>query len=125
MKWVALPLVCVIGLGCASPKRGQVLKTVCNSVVIEYGGGDGSSCEEAVIISGPSDIREGASAEDIWLRSHHPNFVRVGGSIEYPFCVRDCEKIEPRVWERAKLRGPDGREVEVCFDVTSFHGKRQ
>ncbi len=117
----AVIAVLLAATACASDSQREVFKVASGSVLIEYGGGDGSSCKQAVEILGVSGLTDGVSAEDLWLSQHHPGYVRVGSAIEVPFCYQDCENVEQKVWEVVRLRGPDGQEIEVCFDVTIFH----
>lgn len=79
-----------------------------------YSGGDGNSCEQAVIVN-TEDPRKGVAAEYQWLNERHPGGKRGRQAVARDAAGRVFDRIE---WIRA-----DGTSVAVCFDVTRFFGK--
>jgi hypothetical protein len=76
-----------------------------------FSGGDGSSCEEAVVPSA-SDGMALVQAEQHWLRKTFG-----GGSL-----VRQAlgaSSDGKRRYDLILWRKPDGQTVDVCFDVTT------
>ena len=75
-----------------------------------YGGGDGSSCEQAVVPRAPQGMAL-VQAEYQWLRKTYG-----GGTL-----VRQAlgaSSDGKRRYDLISWRKPDGGTVEVCFDVT-------
>lgn len=78
-----------------------------------YGGGDGSSCDKAVVVNA-TDWRVGVAAEYRYLEAKHPGGRRVRQSL-----VREGD----RKFDRIEWLKPEGL-VSVCFDVNQFFGHR-
>ena len=77
---------------------------LCGVALAQGAGGDGSSCEQAVVVSG-------VQAEYAWLRKTYG-----GGTL-----VRQALAASPdgkRRYDLVRWRKPDGVTVDVCFDVT-------
>src|SRR5688572_15982963 len=76
-----------------------------------YGGGDGSSCEQAVVPRAPQGMAM-VQAEYHWLRQTFG-----GGTL-----VRQAlgaSSDGKRRYDLILWRKPDGQTVDVCFDVTT------
>jgi hypothetical protein len=96
-------------------KLGTVLLVVCGSALAaeepKFSGGDGSSCEQAVV----PVAREGATmveTERHWLQKTYG-----GGSLVRQVLGESADgkrRFDVIVW-----RKPDGQTVDVCFDVTT------
>jgi hypothetical protein len=80
---------------------------------ISYGGGDGSSCEQAVVIRDARNTREGAAAEQAWLVASYP-----GAQIKQQALSQEGKTV----FDRFTLAAPGGGERQVCFDITGFFG---
>jgi hypothetical protein len=77
----------------------------------QYGGGDGSSCEKAVVPLATEGTPV-VQAEHHWLRKTYG-----GGSLVQQALGASSDgkrRYDVIVW-----RKPDGQAVEVCFDVTT------
>jgi hypothetical protein len=79
-----------------------------------YSGGDGSSCDTAVIIN-IADWKTGVAAEYQWLKDRFQGGRRGHQSVAKAPGGRTFDRVE---WIR-----PDGSSVWVCFDITEFFGK--
>lgn len=124
-----ISLLLAVGLACATDQRagGYIESSDAGGVGdgeprVVYQGGDGSSCDQAVVIVGHRDIAEAAAAEKAWITKHYPGYVRVGGSVEHPVADRNS-KTDSRLWAVAHLRSPEGTSIEVCFEIGSFRRK--
>ena len=78
-----------------------------------FGGGDGSTCEAAVVlqVETPADV---VSAENDWLAQRYPN----GAKIDQRLFASPDKK---RWFDVLVLRKADGAQVETCFDFTREH----
>jgi hypothetical protein len=80
---------------------------------ISYDGGDGSSCEQAVVIQNARNTREGAAAEQAWLVASYP-----ASKIKQQALAHEGKAV----FDRFTLAEPGGGERQVCFDITGFFG---
>ena len=80
---------------------------------IRFEGGDGSSCEKAIVIVAEHEP-EGIRAERwrVWSKNPGAGIVEM---IESHAGGRDLETI--------RFQMPDGSKRSLCFDITSFYGK--
>jgi len=81
---------------------------------VTYSGGDGSSMEHAVVITGATGEAEGVRSEYVWLSKQYPGYKRGVQSV--------MEKNE-RSFDRIEIQAANGQPVVVYFDITSFYGK--
>jgi hypothetical protein len=80
---------------------------------ITFGGGDGSSCAERIVIRGAAGSREGVRAEYAWLRARYPGHrARTQSLIE-------CEGHPSDMLD---ITTADGRDLAIYFDVSDFFG---
>ncbi len=79
-----------------------------------YSGGDGSTCEKAVVVNA-SDWRNGVAAEYGYLSQNFP-----GGKAGDQALVRG----EGKKFDRIQWMKPDGSPIWVCFDINQFFGLR-
>ncbi len=117
---VPLPAVVLIAwmlAGCASsaahaetnrPSQGPV---PAQSPVV-FAGGDGSSCEHAVLIQGARGEFEGVASEYRWLSERHP-----GWNLTEQSLVQSGK----RSYDVLDFTTVDGRKRRVCFDVSEFY----
>ena len=80
-----------------------------------YSGGDGSSCDTAVIVN-LTDRSKGVAAEYQWLQDRFQGGKRGRQAFARGRDGRTFDTIE---WIRL-----DGSPVWICFDVTQFAGNR-
>lgn len=80
---------------------------------ISYAGGDGSSCETAVIILGAESDFAGVAAEYAWLDEHYPGSAVLGQSLG--LCGDHHADI-------IHIRTLAGAERDVYFDIEAFFG---
>jgi hypothetical protein len=81
---------------------------------ITYAGGDGSSCEQAVVISGAKGERAGIAAEYSWIRVHFPGYHRT---------EQDLTQCGDKPADLLHLEDGAGRKASVFFDISGFFGK--
>ena len=77
-----------------------------------YGGGDGTSCEQAVVVHEHSEMA-GVAAEYAWLKARYPGYRRG---------PQGLSKCGNRPADKIQIRTQDGRELEVVFDISEFFG---
>jgi len=123
MRNIAIVIVFVLLCGCGSvkskSKTGGSLQPAPTSEQsasddIVYGGGDGSSMEQAVIIKAPNN-GAGVYAEAEWIRMNHPGWKEeeqalVGGD-------------DGKYYDRIDYTTPQGETKTIFFDITDFLGK--
>jgi hypothetical protein len=81
---------------------------------VVFSSGDGSSCREAVVITGTSHEPEGVRAERWWIFTKNAG-AKIAGQSASEQGGKDLETID--------LVMPDGRHKSICFDISSFYGK--
>ena len=81
--------------------------------MVKISGGDGSSFENAIIIS-DCDHMEGIKQEYIEVRKRFGNY----GLIRQNLMEYNNRKID-----KLELRLEGGRQIDVYFDITEFFGK--
>ena len=81
-----------------------------------YGGGDGSSCEQAIVVRGAKTTRRGIAAERAWWRKEYPGSRMTEQGLLGP----DEDGV---AYDRITLRTASGDEVELCFEITEFFGR--
>ena len=75
---------------------------------VTYGGGDGTSCDRAIVIQGASGAEPAVLAQKAWLQNHHPG---------YRFEDTQLEDRGPRKLEKITIETA-GKPRTVCFDIT-------
>jgi hypothetical protein len=81
---------------------------------IRFGGGDGTDCAHAVVITGARHETEGVRAERWWVFSKNPDSRIASQSVS--------EK-DGRALETIEVLTSDGKSQTICFDITAFFGK--
>jgi hypothetical protein len=81
---------------------------------VRFGGGDGSSCDAAVVISGAEHERDGIRAQRWWIWTKNPD-AKIESQSTSSQGGRDLETFV--------LLLPGGVRKTTCFDITSFYGK--
>ncbi len=109
---VSNPMLCKQSLEtCRSP---HALAGVSAEPLITFGGGDGLSPEEAIIIKGARDTREGLEAQAFWVGKNFWGWRRAGQSVSSGL---------GRIYERVDYMTPQGVHKPVFFDITEFYGR--
>jgi hypothetical protein len=78
-----------------------------------YGGGDGTSCIQAVVIHAQSE-RSGAPAEYAWLAGRYPGYQRE---------MQALMQCNGHMADQLRIRTAEGREVDVFFDISEYFGR--
>jgi hypothetical protein len=81
---------------------------------ITYEGGSGESIEDAIIIKGAKDEKEGVAAEYHWVKVHYPKY-EVGSQA--------VKSSGGKSYDVLNLTGPDGETKSIHFDISDFFGK--
>jgi hypothetical protein len=105
MKRLLLVTFGIVLAGCQSPMEQQHLA---------FSGGDGSSCQQAVVINDTKYRETGMVAERVWLNRKYPGHVGAQ-SREVAVGAKHYDLVE--------LTTADGQAVKVYFDSTEFCGK--
>jgi hypothetical protein len=82
--------------------------------MITFTGGDGTSIENAVIIKGARNTREGIRAEAIWILKNHANWRKDRQALLTP--------AGGKIYDRIEYVTPTGRSA-IYFEITEFFGK--
>jgi hypothetical protein len=120
MKAVRLPAIVatvLVGVALADPLPAPmpappVLPTP--EPHVQFGGGDGRSCDRAIVIAGARHESEGVRAERWWVYTKNPGAKIASQSV--------AEK-DGKALETITILGSDGSSQAICFDITSFFGK--
>jgi hypothetical protein len=81
---------------------------------VRYAGGDGSSCEAAVVILGAKTDFDGVFAEYEWLRKHYPGAVVVQQSLT------TCDGAWTDI---LRIRTANSEIRNIYFNIDDFFGK--
>lgn len=81
---------------------------------LRYEGGDGSSCETAIIILGAQSHFGGIGAEYAWLATHYPGYTLLMQALG--MCGEHYADI-------MSIRTAAGMELDVYFDIEDFFDK--
>jgi hypothetical protein len=81
---------------------------------IRFEGGDGSSCEMAIVILGAASDFEGVGAEYGWLAVHYPG---------YELLRQALSTCGDHFVDILRIRTTDGAEFDVYFDIDDFFGE--
>jgi hypothetical protein len=80
---------------------------------LRYAGGDGTSCEKAVVIWGADGELQGVRAEYAWLREYYPGYTLVSQALG--MCGEHWADI-------LSIRTASGATLDVYFDIEDFFG---
>lgn len=81
---------------------------------VTYGGGDGTSPDQAVIIQGTTDERTGVSSEYTWIRRYYP-----GAKVE----GQGLNVIKGKPHDVTSIKTANGEAKKLYFDISAFFGK--
>ena len=104
MKTAFTVLFMTVLLGCGAHKTDSVA----------FSGGDGSSTEQAVIISGASDEMSGVRAEHVWLSQHYQG---------WKLSLQSSPAANGHIYDKMDIVAAEGVSHSVYFDISSFYGK--
>ena len=79
-----------------------------------YGGGDGTSCAQAIIVHVHSEMA-GVRAEYDWIGARYPGYQRD---------IQALIRCNERPADKLRIRTADGHEVEIFFDISEYFGQR-
>lgn len=77
-----------------------------------FHGGDGSTCEQAIVIRGAANEWEGVASEYRYLEERHPGWTLKGQSL-----VRSGD----RSYDLLEFATADGTARRACFDISEFY----
>ena len=81
---------------------------------LAYAGGDGSSCQQAVVING-ADYREAwIIGQRLWLQQKYPGYRQT---------TNQTVTVSSRRFEQVELTSSDGQTASVYFDANSWWAK--
>jgi len=104
MKAAFAILLMVLLLGCEAHKTEP----------FTFAGGDGSSVEKAIIISGASDETSGIRAEHVWFSKQYPG---------WKLSLQSSPSTNGHVYDKMDIVASDGASHSIYFDISSFYGK--
>jgi hypothetical protein len=107
MKTLIAASFAVLLLGCQSPKHIV-------SESISYSGGDGSSCQQAVIIDDAKFRESGFLKERTWLARQYPGYRETSQS---------TTTLGNKHYDVIQVTTVDGQATKVYFDSTQFFAK--
>jgi len=81
---------------------------------VTYGGGDGTSPEQAVIIQGTTDEQAGVRSEYAWIRQYYPGAKIQGQSLNM---------IKGKAHDVFSIKTASGEAKKLYFDISGFFGK--
>lgn len=105
---------------CQSPDTVQKISTYPGSATeqpkspVKYGGGDGTSPDQAVIIQDTTDESVGVRAEYLWIRQYYPGAKVLGQSLNV---------IKGKPHDVITIKTASGEEKKLYFDISGFFGK--
>jgi len=77
-----------------------------------YGGGDGTSCAQAVVVHAANEMA-GVRAEYGWIAARYPGYERGSQALI---------KCDGRPADELHVRTADGRELDLFFDISEYFG---
>ena len=81
---------------------------------IQYGGGDGSSMEKAILVTGAKGQGDGVHAEYQWLKQHFPDYKLTTQS--------EIMSADGKSYDLMEISTAEGKKREIWFDITNFAG---
>ena len=105
MKWLCV-LLAIPLFGCSTPMRVEQ--------DMLYAGGDGSCCEQAVVINGAKYRETGLMGQRLWLQKRFPGYRQVKEQVV---------EANRKRFDQVELTTADGQNSSVYFDVTDWWGK--
>ena len=81
---------------------------------VVFTGGDGSSCEKAIVIQHAANNLEGVAAEKAWISWKYP---------KAKLKNQGLSGIDNKTFDRLEIETADGASKTICFDITDFFGQ--
>ena len=110
---MALGLSVATGGSAAETDSSAAQAPAASQESVTYSGGDGTSLQQAVVISAPNS-RVGVDAEYRWILQRFPGAQPTGTSLLM---------VEGRAYDSIDVRMPKGETRTFYFDISSFFGK--
>ena len=111
MRFAAIALATLLLTACqTAPENSQSS----SATGIHYSGGDGTTPDSAVVITGARGSSDGVPAEYAWVESNLP-----GAKVESTALVRGA-----RIYDVFEVTLATGEKRNVYFDISSFFGTR-
>lgn len=79
---------------------------------VTFTGGSGASVEQAIVINGADGSAGAVAAQRAWLNKHRPTSQKVGQGLF----------LKEKKYDEIRLKGPDGTETKIYFDITTCFG---
>lgn len=99
--------------GAANLEPRELQPTIAAPKHVEFAGGDGSGCDDAVVIRGSKGSRDIVASEMAWLGARHPG---------YKFRDNAVDTRGKRTFEEITIETAAGEKKVVCFDITEGFG---
>lgn len=81
---------------------------------IKFSGGDGSSCQKAIVITQAANNSEGVAAEKAWIARNYPNAKIKGQALS---------SAKNKTFDTLEIKKANGEVETLCFDITDFFGQ--
>jgi hypothetical protein len=78
-----------------------------------YGGGDGTSCSQNVVVHARSE-RAGGRAEYAWIAARYPGYQRE---------MQALMQCNGHPADQLRIRTAEGREIDLFFDISEYFGR--
>ena len=98
----------------ATSEPAEVAAASTETPSISYQGGDGSSCEQRIIIVGAKGEPDGVASEYEWIERHYPGAGRKSQALT------QCGEAPV---DKLEIVTREGQEVTLVFDISGFFGK--
>lgn len=108
---IGLMVICMIGGSVALADQPPLPDELGH---IRFEGGNGSALEQAVVILGAENTKQGIAAEKAWLEWKYQGSAKQG---------QQLTSVEERHYDVISIKLSDGSDLEIWFDITDFFGK--
>jgi hypothetical protein len=86
--------------------------------MITYGGGNGSTQQDTIIVLGAKDETEGVDSEYNWLEEKFGK-----QNISWELNDQELSDESDKQYDILRIKFPSGEIKEFWFDITDFYGK--
>jgi len=112
----AIFALAVAASGVTSARPALAQSSGASATAISYGGGDGASFAQAILIKGARNESDGVAAERTYVVKFHPDW----NPREIDTALMSDNGHD---YDLSRFRGRDGAEHVLYFDITEFFGK--
>lgn len=81
---------------------------------IKFTDGDGSSCQNAIVITQAANTSEGVAAEKAWITWKYPSAKITGQAVS---------SAKNKTFDTLEIKTVNGETKTLCFDITDFFGQ--